>query len=133
MKRFRTLIVASALAFMVALGCEDGNPLGGGGGGGSDFGVTVSTGTTPSYTWSVGDAFSLSVVRTADPATPVWGISSPGQELISSPVTHGTVPAPGVGSIFETAVAEQTLAAGVEYRVSITRLNGQTGFVEFIP
>jgi hypothetical protein len=130
MYRFRALATAVALAFLVSLGCED-NPTGSGSGG-SAFSITVGSGTTPTYTWSAGNAFSVTVLRTAAPTTPVWGVSTPGAALITSPVTHGTVPSVS-GTILETAATEKTLTAGTEYRVTITRLNGDTGFTEFTP
>lgn len=133
MHRFRLFALMVLSAAAVLYSCED-NPLGSGGSG-SAFTITVGTGTTPTYTWSAGNAFSVTVVRTTAPGTNVWGISSPGQALIASPVTHGTVPSAGSGTvgIIETAATEQTLTAGVAYRVTITRLNGDTGFTEFTP
>jgi hypothetical protein len=94
-----------------------------------DFDVIVGAGTRPVYSWPGGTAFSVSVVRVAAPGTIVWGIANTGM-TIPSPVTHGTVT--GAGSV-QTANAEPTLTAGVRYRVSITRLDQKTGFIEFTP
>ncbi|MFZ0389633.1 MAG: hypothetical protein WAN36_04165 [Calditrichia bacterium] len=94
-----------------------------------DFAVTVSSGTTPNYSWSAGNVFSVSVVRTADPTVIVWGIATPGQANIASPAKHGVVP---TGAI-ETAQTEKALTAGVEYRVSVTKLDGKTGWKDFTP
>ena len=130
MYRYRILAIAVSFVFMISLGCED-NPLGSGGSG-SAFSITVGSGTTPTYTWSAGNAFSVSVVRTSTPTNIVWGISSPGMALVTSPATHGTVPSLG-GGLIATAATEQVLTAGVQYRVSISLLNGDTGFSEFTP
>lgn len=135
MYRFRTLAVAVALLVIVSLGCGDSSNTTGSGSGssGSAFTVTVGSGTTPTYTWSAGDGFSVTVVRTSAATAPVWGIASPGSELISSAVTHSTVPTVNGGLITVTAVTETPLTAGTQYRVTISRLNGDTGFIEFTP
>jgi len=112
-------------------GCSDGggdNLAGNGGTGAID--ITVGTGVRPTYTWSGEPAFSVSVVRTADPSTLVWSVVTPGLDGIASPVTHGTVPS---GAI-QNAYSETTLTAGVEYRVSVTRISGsEYGHVDFTP
>ena len=115
MYRFRALAVAVALVVIVSLGCGDISNTTGSGSSGSAFTVTVGSGTTLTYTWSAGDAFSVTVVRTSAATAPVWRIASPGSELISS------------------AVTETPLTAGTQYRVTISRLNGDTGFIEFTP
>lgn len=119
------LLTASFLAF---LGCDDtqapdtSNP---------DFTVTVDQnpqGSMPTrYSWSVGPAFQVQVVRTSDRDTPVWRIET-SNNGISSPVNHGTVP-PGA---VETAAAEKTLTSGVEYNVRVTRLDGSFGTTDFV-
>lgn len=96
---------------------------------GSQFVITIGSGTNPTYSWTVGNAFSVSIVRTAAPTVIVWGLASPGTDNISSPVSHGTAPL----GIIPTANTEPTLTAGVEYRISITQLDGTTGWAEFTP
>ena len=96
-----------------------------------DFTVTVGPGTTPQYSWNAGNAFSVSVVRTATPTTIVWGIATPGQGNIASPATHGATPGGAVPTAIGTV--ETTLTSGVEYRVSVTLLDGKTGWTEFTP
>ena len=95
---------------------------------GSAFDVTISSGTKPTYTWSGGNAQSVSVVRVSAPGTIVWGIANLSLN-ITSPVTHGTVQA---GSL-ATANVEPTLTAGVKYRVAVTRADMKSGFKEFTP
>jgi hypothetical protein len=101
------------------------------GGGSSASTITIGSGTKPVYTWTGGNVFSISIVRTAAPTIIVWGLSSPGQNGIASPVTHGSG-ASGT-TIIETATAEKTLTAGVPYRVTITRVDNSTEFKEFTP
>ena len=96
-----------------------------------DFAVTVGSGSRPQYSWNAGNAFSVSVVRTATPTTIVWGIATPGQGNIASPATHGAIPAGAVPTAIGTV--ESTLTSGVKYRVSVTLLDGKTGWTEFTP
>ena len=105
--------------------------VGAGTGGVSEFPVTVGAGTTPTYTWADngGQASSLTVARVANPGAPVWAISTPGQNGIDSPVTHGTVP----GGATNTVDVEPVLTPGVAYRARVTQLSGRTGFVDFTP
>jgi hypothetical protein len=94
--------------------------------------VNVSSGVNPQYSWSGGNLFSVSVVRQSDPTTVVWGCTTPGSDGIASPVTHGTLPP---GSI-QTSImnTENTLTAGVAYRVSVSRINGSDfGYTDFTP
>lgn len=126
MRRQRHLLSALIILAFSFAGCGDSNPANSGGG---EFTVTVGSGATPQYSWSSGNAFSVSVMRTSAPTTIVWGLATPGQGNIASPATHGTTPA---GSI-QTSASETILTAGVEYRVSVSLLDGKTGFTEFTP
>ena len=127
MHYLKHLLLIFVGSILILSGCgDDGNPASSGGG---DFAVKVSSGTTPEYSWTSGKAFSVSVVRTSAPTTIVWGLATPGQNNIASPATHGTTPA---GAI-QTSATETTLTAGVEYRVSVSLLDGKTGFTEFTP
>jgi hypothetical protein len=83
----------------------------------------------PQYSWDGGNVTSLSIVRTSAPTVVVWGLSTPGTNGIASASRHGTVPTGAV----ETATTEKTLTAGVQYRVTATRLDGTTGFKDFTP
>ncbi|MFQ5652983.1 MAG: hypothetical protein ACE5IY_23895 [bacterium] len=124
------VLLTFIVSVFVFAGCDgNGNPAGSGGSGGADFTVNVSSGTTPEYSWSAGKAFSVSVVRTSAPTTIVWGLATPGQDNIASPAAHGATPA---GAI-QTSASETTLTEGVEYRVSVSLLDGKTGFTEFTP
>lgn len=125
-RRFVRPILAITL-LGIAGGCDDSDGLLGGG---SAIDVTVGSGATPTYTWTGADVFSVTVVRTSDPTTFVWGMLTPGKDGIPSPVVHGTVP---TGAIV-TANAEPRLATGVRYRVRVERLNGiDAGATSFTP
>ncbi|MER3525371.1 MAG: hypothetical protein C4336_00135 [Armatimonadota bacterium] len=54
-----------------------------------------------------------------------------GGNAIASPITHGSG-ATGI-TIVERASTERTITAGVEYGISITGLDGTTGWKEFTP
>jgi hypothetical protein len=95
--------------------------------------IQVGTGTTPEYSWQVGNISSLFVVRVADPLNPVWGVNSQGAtDIIPSPITHGQTFSDANLQIISTA--EPVLTAGVEYRVTITTQGGFKQYsVNFIP
>jgi len=122
------LAVLSVAVLTVACGSDSTGPDGGNNANG-DFTVSVGNGTRPNYSWTVGGAFSLSVVRTAAPTTIVWGIADPQARNIASPVTHGTIP----NGKLPSATTEQSLTAGVQYRVSVTLADGRTGWKDFTP
>ena len=126
--------VVSGGLLLLAGACSDDNPTGlGGGGTGGTFTVTVTSGTAPAYSWTVGDAFSVSVTRTGAPTVIVWGVVTPGADGIASAVTHGTVPS-GATQLAMPPELEATLTAGVNYTVSVTRTNPVGfGFTEFTP
>lgn len=109
------------------------NLFGGSGGGSGNLNLMVGDGLNPGYTWGGGDIFELSVVRVSAPTVIVWGIATPAQDGIASPVTHGTVPAGAekTSGVIDPAAEELTLENGVQYRVSASRLNGDNGYTEF--
>lgn len=132
MNLFR-LISSLLMLVLLFAGCsnDDSNPTNPGTGSNA-IAITVGTGTSPQYSWSGGNVYSISIVRTSNPNTIVWGLASPGQNAIASPVKHGTG-ASMTSMIIETGTAERVLTAGVQYRVSVTRLDGTTGWKEFTP
>ena len=95
--------------------------------------IQVGTGTTPQYSWLVGNISSLFVVRVANPLNPVWGVNSQGAtDTIPSPITQGQTFSDTSMQIISTA--EPVLTAGVEYRVTITTQGGFKQYsVNFIP
>ena len=124
--RMKGIAAAVLCACLIGCGGDDGPTAPNAQNG--DFAVTVSSGTTPQYSWSGGGAFSVSVVRTAAPGTIVWGVADPINKNLPSPVTHGNR-----GAGVESATTEKVLTAGVEYRVSVTMANGKTGWKSFKP
>ena len=121
-----TVLGFVALAALLTACSDD---VSGPGGSGGDFTVTVGSGTTPSYSWPTGPAFSVDVVRTSNTSVVVWRIADPVNNSIESPVTQGTRPA---GAI-ETTSSERTLTTGVQYRVTVTLPDGRQAYREFTP
>ena len=91
--------------------------------------VSVSSGTTPTYSWTGGGAAIVSVIRTSQPAVQSWGLVSV-TFAITSPVTHGTVP--NIQAVVESSESEKVLTPGVEYLVTVDREIGPASAV-FIP
>jgi hypothetical protein len=112
------------LAALLLVGCGDTT----GPGTGTHFNITVTPGTRPQYSWAEGFALSLAVTRVSAPGTPVWGVVDPNGTL-GSPVTHGTVPRDAL----EAGEVERVLTAGVQYRVTVTKPDGNIGFRDFTP
>lgn len=126
---FARFAVITAVAALVAPG---GGCTGDGTTGPSSSAITVTAGAgrNPTYTWTGGPVFSVTVARTWDPVTPVWGIVTPGTDGIASPLAHGTVPSGAVA----TAMTEIALTPGTEYRIAVQRLNGTDyGEIDFTP
>ncbi len=73
--------------------------------------ITVTAGATPTYSWTIGNIFSLSVNKAG---VPVWAITTT-TNAIASPVTHGAAPA----GARETISLEPVLAFGAQYTVFI--------------
>lgn len=96
--------------------------------------IQIGKGTTPRYTWRVGNVSSIFVVRAADPRNPIWGINAQGAaDIISSPVDHGQI-AFTDPNLQIMSTAELVLTPGVEYRVSITSQGGSKLYsASFIP
>lgn len=95
--------------------------------------IQVGTGTTPQFSWLVGNISSLFVVRVADPINPVWVVNSQGAtDTIPSPIMYGqTFTDP---SFQTTTPTEPQLTIGVEYRVTITTEGGFKQYsVSFFP
>ncbi len=123
------LVLSFSLLF---ISCSEDPPNGAGNNnsGTGNITITVSGGTNPQYSWSGGNVFSVTVVRTSAPTVPVWGIATAGVDNIASAVTHGTTPS---GAI-QTFSTETTLSGGVQYRVSVARIAGsEFGFTDFTP
>lgn len=132
MKRFKVFAIIASIAVLAFIGCKKdeeptGNNTNTGGTTGGTIVITVGSGLNPSYSWSGGNVYQLSVVRQSAPGTIVWGAATPGNNGISSPVNHGSLP----GGAVQTSNTEATLSAGVAYRVNVTRLDGSFGYTDF--
>ena len=88
-------LVMLGLVALALIACQDSGVSTGGLIGGkrpaNSFIVVVGPGAEPRFSWTGGQAYSVSVVRTSDPTTVIWGIATPDRDGISSGVTHGTV------------------------------------------
>jgi hypothetical protein len=86
--------------------------------------ITVGSGTTPTYSWQIGNVSSVFVVRTSNPNVPIWGINAQGAaDIIPSPQVQGTTTFSNPNFQLMSS-AELTLTAGIEYRVSISAQGG---------
>ena len=133
MKWVLTLLASMSVTFLVLSGCRDDNPTGFPG---YDFGlgVNVTNRGTPQvsveYGWyEAGNATSLDVVRTSAPGTVVWGIETPGENGLVSPITHGIVP---IGAV-QTAALEDSLTPNIQYRATVRLLDGRSSVLDFTP
>jgi hypothetical protein len=125
----RSLPLIAATLVIALASCTD-DLLNGPGNSGGDFSISVGSGTTPTYSWSAGPAFSIDVVRTSNQTQVVWRITDPTDPRnIGSPVRHGIVP----NGAIESSTLERVLTPGVTYRVSITLANQQSAFQDFTP
>ena len=124
----RTRYAGTLVLLTVLTACAD-ELISGPGNIGGDFEVDAGPGIQPAYAWSAGPAFTIVVVRTAEPTVVVWRVADPNNNDIRSPLTHGTTPA----GTFETVSRERTLTRGIEYRVTVTLPDGRNGFREFKP
>jgi len=100
----RSAVATCLVAVAAVAGCGSDNATGSGGG---DISITVSSGTTPDYSWGGGNVYSLSIVRTAAPTTIVWGVVTPASNGVASPTKHGTV----ATGVIRSANVEPTLTA----------------------
>ena len=116
----------TSLLILVAMGCTSS---------GTDpestaIAITVGPGTTPVYSWSGGNLWSLYVTRVDSPSVVIWGINTDCcRDAIPSPTTHGTVPT----GTTQHPSPQIVLTEGVTYTVYASRLYGGTGVRLFTP
>lgn len=93
-----------------------------------DFNVTVSAGTTPSFSWPSGNAVALTVNRLDASTVKQW-------EIFASNVTGGFPSPVRYGALVPgTSPAPATvLVSGVHYIVTVLQLGGRYGQQEFVP
>jgi hypothetical protein len=118
----------------LTVGCGGGGESGGPNGNTNDEGgtieVTVTGGTAPTYSWDGGPAISV-IVQRDESTGEVWGVTSsvPGENVITSPLEHGTVPADCV----QVGEGVLELTEGVRYMVVVTRADESFGWTTFTP
>ena len=112
-------IIEGAAGGSALLHVSDGNPI-----------------SKPLYSWSditnpidSNTAMQIQVARTSELDTTVWGVisSDPNQNLIQSPWPHGT----STSSVAPTINTEPDLQTNIEYRVTVTKVDGTFGYREF--
>ena len=130
MKRTVTLSFLAVFLILGILGCSDDNDKNPTGSTGGNITVTVGSGMTPEISWTGGNVYSVTIsdpsIAQSDPVGSMYfSISTLNQDGIASPVTYGTVPS---GAI---QVANKGLVSGKKYTCSVTRTNGDNGYVQF--
>ena len=93
------------------LSCSDPSISGGGG----EI-LTVSSGTTPTFSWSPG-CLAYSLVVTDDTGAVMWGVASDSGNTMPPPVGYGVVP----GGPHHQLQAPTALIAGKQYAVGLYR------------
>ena len=123
----RYLGLALTLGTLVAAaGCGDSSATGLVVGGSGTLVVTVSSGTTPTYVWSGGQARRLTVTQNGGGM--FWDIEALNANGFAPPVTHGVVP-----NTARENSNEVPLVQGTDYRVSVTLVDGTEGTRVFRP
>jgi hypothetical protein len=115
---------------LTATGCGDGvGPVGQAvGGGNTTVTVVVSSGTTPSYAWTGGNARKFSVT-TVSGGSVIWDLEALNiSQGFPAPVTHGVVP-----NTARELTASAPLLTGVDYMVHVTLIDGSNGVRTFKP
>ena len=118
-----------AVLLLLTTGCDGGNPAGvvlAGGGNGS-LTMTVSGGTTPTFSWTGGRARSLTVQSASGEV--FWQIEALSlQEGFASPAQHGATP---VGARVVTTA--RPLQPGVVHTATLVSVNGTQTLRTFTP
>ena len=118
------LVIGGALA---AFGCG-GDPVAGlAVGGNGNVVISVGTGTTPSISWTGGNATRFSITQASGGGV-MWNLHSLNTTGFAAPLTFGVVPS---GAAEDNADAP--LSQGTDYRVNITLADGSTGSRIFRP
>jgi hypothetical protein len=132
LRSFVVMVVGSLLVLTVGCGGGDetGEPNGNTNGEGGTIEVSVTGGATPTYSWDGGPAISV-IVQRDESTDEVWGVTSsvPGEDVITSPLEHGTVPPDCV----EVGEGVLELTEGVDYMVVVTRADESFGWTKFTP
>ena len=131
---WRVALAIMTIAALTIAGCGSDSTTGSDNDGdvqtGGAFTISVSGGTTPTYSWDAGPAYSLTVVEANNPSVIAWAlIPASVTSTISSPVQHGTVPSGAMATNDEGA----TLTEGTLYQLTITLSSGSSAYAVFTP
>jgi hypothetical protein len=124
----RLLGFTLALFGLVTLAaCGDGSATGLATGGSGTTAITVSSGTTPSISWTGGNARRLTITQASGGGV-FWDIEALNSTGFAAPVVHGVVP-----NQARENNADAALVGGTDYRVNVTLVNGTEGTRVFRP
>ena len=84
--------------------------------------LEVTSGTTPTFSWTPRCRLSFLVVEPDESGTDLWAILTRGENALAPPVAYGD-PLSGA----ETLVPPVPLTAGTAYRVAVARWTGPGG------
>lgn len=124
MKLFTELIISIAVLFLIAA-CSSDDTTSTCSTATGTVAITVDTsssGTTPTYSWTVGSVARLTVEDTAT-STVIWGLSSStsNTDSMASPYVHGAGAPSGMALVISS---EPALTSGTCYEVGISQGSG---------
>ena len=124
----RSLGLVFALATLAsAAGCGDGSATGLVTGGSGSTTINVTSGVTPTITWTGGNARRLTITQSTGGGV-FWDIEALNPTGFTAPVVHGIVP-----NLARENSADQLLSQGTDYRITITLVDGSQGSRVFRP
>lgn len=119
-----TLALAGALA---AAGCGGSSPAGLAVSGSGNVVITVSSGITPTISWTGGNARRLTITQSSGGGV-FWDIEALNAQGFTPPVVHGVVP----NTARENSNDVQ-LTQGTDFRVNVSLVDGSEGTRVFRP
>ena len=124
----RSFGLALGFAALLALvACGETSPTGLATSGSGQTVITVSSGITPSISWTGGNARRLTITQASGGGV-FWSIEALNSTGFAGPVVHGVVP-----TLARENTADAALTQGTDYRVNITLVNGTEGTRVFRP
>ena len=123
----RTLVPMLALAVVALSACGGGSPTGLAVSGNGTTVISVTSGVTPTITWTGGNARRLTITQSSGGGV-FWDIEALNSAGFIAPVLHGVVP-----SSAREASADVILTQGTDYRVNVSLVNGTEGTRVFRP
>lgn len=123
----RSLILTLAIGTLGAAACGDAAVTGLALGGTGNVVISVGSGTTPTLSWTGGNATRLTVTQSSGGGVH-WDLQALDATGVPGPVVFGVVPN-GAAENSQSVV----LTAGTDYRVNLTLVDGSTGSRVFRP